>query len=65
MTIDCKTCEYAGVMFGRAKEDRHSATYAPEGWVRCLGPRYKGRYYLVRDKRKACLDYKRKTRPAQ
>jgi len=59
---DCKTCEHATVLFHRDKEDRHTTTYAPTGFVRCKGPRYKGRAFFVRDNRAACADYKHKER---
>jgi hypothetical protein len=57
--IDCKTCKHATVIFTRDKEDRFSTSYTPLGFVRCSGPRYRGRLFFLRDNRAACKDYER------
>ena len=61
---DCKTCKHATVLYGREKEDRFSNSYTPLGFVRCTGPRYKGRSYFCKDNRAACKDYERPDRAA-
>jgi hypothetical protein len=61
---DSKTCTHATVLFERDRADRFSASYKPHGFVRCRGPRYKGRSYFVRDNRAACADYQRRERGA-
>lgn len=63
MSIDCKKCKYATVLFTRDREDRHTTTYSPFGRVCCSGPRYGGRSFIVRDQRKACEDYEQKEKP--
>ena len=55
---NCKICEHATLLFQRDKSDRFTATYTPTGYVRCAGPRYKGRAYFCRDQREACGDFK-------
>ena len=62
MDKDCKTCQHGAVLYQQKKEDRFSNAYTPTGFVRCSGPRYKGRVYFCRDSRKACDDYKQKER---
>jgi len=59
----CKTCQHAQVLCNRGKEDRFSASYAPIDYVRCSGPRYKGRAYFCKASRKACGEYVRRERP--
>jgi len=54
---DCKTCKHATILFSRAKDDRYSAAYAPIDYVRCAGPRYKGRAYFCKASRKACAEH--------
>jgi len=56
--VNCKDCVHATVLYKRDKEDRYSSTYAPLGFVRCAGPRYKGRAYFCRDSRKTCSEFK-------
>jgi len=59
---DCKTCQNAVVLYSLDKEDRFSANYQPIGYVRCSGPRYKGRAYFVKDSKPACKEYVKKER---
>jgi len=59
---DCKTCDYAEVLYNRAKEDRFTVSYAPINYVRCYGPRYKGRAYFCSANRKACGEYVKRER---
>jgi len=61
--IDCKTCIHAKTLFLLEKEDRFSTAYYPCGYVRCSGPRYKGRWYICKDKRNACAEYVKRERP--
>jgi len=61
---DCKTCKHAAVLYRREKEDRFSNAYTPVGFVRCSGPRYRGRAFFCRDSRKACGDYEQRERGA-
>lgn len=57
--LDCKTCKHAKTLYGRIKDDRFQATYTPTGFVRCSGPRYRGRAFFCRDSKEACGDYER------
>jgi len=59
---DCKTCQHAEVLYCRTKDGRFTAAYAPTGYVRCSGPRYKGRAYFCKDSRKACGEYEKRVR---
>ena len=59
---DCKTCKHAQVLYAREKADRFAAAYAPINYVRCAGPRYKGRAYFVKATRKACGEYLKRER---
>jgi len=59
---DCKTCKHAQVLYNREKEDRFAAAYAPIDYVRCYGPRYKGRAYFCKASRKACAEYEKRER---
>jgi ssDNA-binding Zn-finger/Zn-ribbon topoisomerase 1 len=59
---DCKTCEHALVLYRLDKEDRFQSSYSPTGYVRCSGPRYKGRAFFCRDDKTACTDYAKKER---
>ena len=63
--IDCKTCAHATVLYVRGKEDRHTTVYAPFGKVCCAGPRYRGRSFIVKDTRVACMDYEKRERRAK
>ena len=57
MAEDCKACAYADTLYQRKREDRYSNVYAPTGYVRCHGPRYKGRAYFCRDSKPGCSEY--------
>ena len=61
---DCKTCAHATALYLREREDRHSNTFLPSGYVRCGGPRYKGRRFFRRDTCRNCPDYVKKERGA-
>jgi hypothetical protein len=58
---DCKTCKHATIVFQRDREDRFSTAYTPMGFVQCRKPKYRGRFYFVRDTR-CCGDYVRRER---
>jgi len=60
---DCKTCKHAQVLYAREKADRFAAAYAPVEYVRCAGPRYKGRAYFCKASRKACAEYEKRQSP--
>ena len=59
---DCKTCVHSIALFERGKEGRFETLYKPSGFVRCCGPRYKGRRFFVRDSRTDCPDYAKRDR---
>ncbi len=55
---DCKTCAHATVLYHNEKEgERFADAYSPAGYIRCKGPRYKGRAYFCKDSKKACTEY--------
>ena len=62
---DCKTCKHATVLYERERSDRFSGAYAPAGLVRCSGPRYGKRVYVVRDNRRGCRDYEKRERTVE
>ena len=64
MERDCKTCEHSTIMYRREREDMFTSTYLPAGYVRCAGPRYRGRSYFIRDGRQGCPDYSKRARNA-
>ena len=55
----CITCKHSVTLFRKDREERHTTTYAPTGFVRCSGPRYRGRSFFIRE-RKTCPEYERK-----
>jgi hypothetical protein len=57
--LDCKTCRHATVLFGLSKDDRFSNSFSPSGFVQCAAPRYKGRKFILRDKRAVCAEYEK------
>ena len=59
---DCKTCVHAEVLYTRTKDGRFAAAYASIDYVRCSGPRYKGRAYFCKASRKACTEYEKRDR---
>ena len=59
---DCKTCQYATILYRQEKDDRFSSAFTPVGYVRCSGPRYKGRTFFCKDSREACREYQKKER---
>ena len=58
---DCKTCKHGQVLFEKDREDRFTTTYSPTGFVRCSGPRYKGRRFFIRE-RQNCPEYEKRSR---
>jgi len=62
---DCKRCEHATLLYQRDREDKFTATYKPTGYVRCSGPRYKGRSYFCRDLREGCSEFKPTSRKTE
>ena len=59
---DCKTCVYGQALFRIEKDDRFTATYSPTGFVRCSGPRYRGRSFFRRDTCRGCGEYRQRAR---
>ena len=65
MPRDCKTCVHAQVLYCRTKDGRFATAYIPIDYVRCAGPRYKGRAYFCNANRKACAEYEKRERAGQ
>ena len=59
----CITCRHSLALFRKDREERHITTFAPTGFVRCAGPRYRGRAFFLRE-RKTCPEYQAKERCA-
>jgi len=36
---NCKTCRHAGILFEKEREEKHTTTTKPSGFVHCYGPR--------------------------
>ena len=60
-TKDCKTCDHCTVLYERDRADKFTNAYTPSGFIRCSGPRYKGRTYIRRE-RQDCPEYERQSR---